>query len=95
MTQGKDEATWHGVCNDEDIMQNVTMETWGFFSNRGLLDTVRAVRNDATGIWHLLGSRGCGAEPDGAVVEGSWAEVRDRVERDSGETCSNCRWPRA
>jgi hypothetical protein len=53
-----------------------------------------AVRNAATGTWHLLGSRGCGAEPDGETVDASWATVRDRVERDSGTRCGNCRWPR-
>lgn len=58
---------------------------------------MRAVRNDRTGIWHLLGSRGCGVDPSGdaygEVVEGSWAAVRDEVSRDAGEPCSRCRWP--
>lgn len=55
---------------------------------------MEVVRNDATGTWHLLGARGCGAEPDGERVEGNWAVVRDSVDRDSGDRCGNCRWPR-
>jgi len=55
---------------------------------------MRAVRNERSGTWHLVGTRGCGAEPDGAVVAGSWAEVRDRVDRDAAERCGNCNWPR-
>lgn len=55
---------------------------------------MQAVRNAQTGTWHLVGSRGCGAEPDGERVEGNWAEIRDHVDRDGGGRCSNCRWPR-
>lgn len=55
---------------------------------------MRAVKNAQSGTWHLLGTRGCGAEPDGESVEGNWAVIRDRVERDEGGRCENCRWPR-
>lgn len=59
---------------------------------------MEAVRNDRTDTWHLLGSRGCGVDPTGAaydeVFEGTWAELRDRVERDVGTKCRRCRWPR-
>jgi len=54
---------------------------------------MKAIRNEQSGTWHLVGSRGCGAEPDGETVEENWAEVRDRVDRDAGERCTNCRWP--
>jgi len=54
---------------------------------------MKAVKNERSETWHLVGSRGCGADPDGDVVEGTWAEIRDRVERDAGSTCSRCRWP--
>jgi len=54
---------------------------------------MRAARNDETGTWHLLGRRGCGATPEGVRVEGSWAAIRDRVERDDATACGNCRWP--
>ena len=54
---------------------------------------MKAVKNARSGTWHLVGSRGCGAEPDGEVVEGSWAVIRDRVEREGG-WCKQCRWPR-
>lgn len=55
---------------------------------------MKAMQNERTGTWHLVGARGCGAEPEGDVVEGAWAEIRDRVERDGSNRCSNCRWPR-
>ncbi len=55
---------------------------------------MKAVKNARSGTWHLVGTRGCGAEPDGDAVDGSWAEIRDRVQRDDGEQCANCRWPR-
>lgn len=59
---------------------------------------MKAVRNDETKTWHLLGSRGCGVDPTGEaygeVFEGTWAEVRDEVERDAATPCRNCRWPR-
>lgn len=54
---------------------------------------MKAVLNERSDTWHLLGSRGCGADPDGSVIEGSWAEVRDEVYRDTGKRCSHCRWP--
>lgn len=41
---------------------------------------MEAVRNEESKAWHLIGSRGCGAEPDGKFVEGNWAEIRDRVD---------------
>lgn len=55
---------------------------------------MEAVRNADSATWHLIGTRGCGAKPDGETVEGTWAEVRDRVDRDSGTRCRNCNWPR-
>ena len=59
---------------------------------------MRYVLNERTGVWHLLGSRGCGVDPDGdaygEVREGTWAAVRDDVDRDeAGARCSRCRWP--
>ncbi|PSP81895.1 hypothetical protein BRC83_10650 [Halobacteriales archaeon QS_1_68_17] len=54
---------------------------------------MEAIKNPRTGTWHLLGSRGCGSDPDGERVSGSWAEIRDRVERDAGDRCRNCNWP--
>lgn len=58
---------------------------------------MEAVRNERSGVWHLLGSRGCGVDPAGdpygEIVSGSWAEIRDRVDRDPGERCGRCRWP--
>ncbi|MEF8781641.1 MAG: hypothetical protein V5A39_01860 [Haloarculaceae archaeon] len=53
-----------------------------------------AIKNADTGTWHLLGARGCGAEPDGETVEAGWSKIRDRVDRDGGDRCSNCNWPR-
>jgi len=55
---------------------------------------MRAVKNGRSGTWHLVGARGCGAEPDDEAIEGSWAQIRDRVDRDSGDRCGNCNWPR-
>jgi len=54
---------------------------------------VKAVQNATSGTWHLVGPRGCGAEPDGETVEGTWAVVRDTVEREGSNRCANCRWP--
>lgn len=58
---------------------------------------MEAVRNERTGMWHLIGARGCGVDPAGdaygGVVDGTWAEIRDTVDRDPGERCSRCRWP--
>ena len=58
---------------------------------------MQAVRNDRTGVWHLLGSRGCGIDPTGdaygEVLEGNWAEIRDTVDRDDAARCRRCRWP--
>lgn len=54
---------------------------------------MKAVRNDDTGTWHLLGARGCGAKPDGDTVDARWSKIRDRVDRDSGQRCKNCNWP--
>lgn len=54
---------------------------------------MRATKNEATGTWHLLGSRGCGASPDGEPVEGTWAVIRDTVTRDDASRCANCNWP--
>lgn len=60
---------------------------------------VKAVLNEASGTWHLLGARGCGIEPTGdtygAVVDGSWAVIRDHVDRSDVDRCRNCRWPPA
>lgn len=55
---------------------------------------MRAIQNEESLTWHLVGQRGCGAEPDGDIVGGNWAEVRDRVDRDAGDRCSRCNWPR-
>jgi hypothetical protein len=55
---------------------------------------MKAAQTPASGTWHIIGSRGCGTEPDGDTVEGTWAEIRDRVDRDAGDRCSHCRWPR-
>jgi len=30
---------------------------------------MKAVRNDETGTWHLLGARGCGQKPDGERLD--------------------------
>jgi len=54
---------------------------------------MRTVRNDESKTWHLVGSRGCGAGPDGERTEGNWAEVRDHFDRDAGDRCSRCNWP--
>jgi len=54
---------------------------------------MNAVLNEESDTWHLLGTRGCGASPDGEVVDARWSEIRDRVERDTGNTCKNCHWP--
>ena len=58
---------------------------------------MEAVQNEGTGVWHLLGSRGCGVDPDGGtygdVVSGNWAVIRDHVDRDAGDRCRRCRWP--
>jgi len=56
---------------------------------------MEAVRNATTGTWHLIGARGCGVEPDGETVTGTWAAVRDEVERDAGDPCRRCNWPPA
>lgn len=54
---------------------------------------MKARKNATSGTWHLVGPRGCGSEPDGEVVEGTWAVIRDTVDRDDGSRCSHCRWP--
>lgn len=54
---------------------------------------MEAIRNNQSETWHLVGSRGCGTEPDSERGEGNWAEVRDRVGRDAGYRCSRCNWP--
>jgi hypothetical protein len=56
---------------------------------------MQVAKNEATGIWHLIGTRGCGADPDGDPFEDTWAMIRDRVDRDSDDKCSNCNWPRS
>ena len=55
---------------------------------------MEASHNEATATWHLLGVRGCGADPDGELVAGNWAEIRDHVERSDGTRGANCHWPR-
>jgi hypothetical protein len=56
-----------------------------------------AVKNERSDTWHLLGSRGCGVDPEGTaygeVRSGNWATIRDTVTRDEGDPCSRCRWP--
>jgi hypothetical protein len=54
---------------------------------------MEVVRTERTETWHLVGARGCGADPDGESVAGTWAELRDRVARDDGDRCGNCNWP--
>lgn len=54
---------------------------------------MEAVQNEQTETWHLLGTRGCGAQPEGDRIEGTWAEIRSRVTRDTGTRCQNCQWP--
>jgi hypothetical protein len=54
---------------------------------------MRASKNARSDIWHLVGNRGCGAEPDDETVKGPWAAVRDRVDRDDADRCKRCRWP--
>jgi len=54
---------------------------------------MEAVKNATTGTWHLVGARGCGADPEGESVDAAWATVRDRVTRDGGDRCTNCNWP--
>jgi hypothetical protein len=54
---------------------------------------MNAVKNETTDTWHLIGNRGCGAEPDGERATGNWATIRDRVDRDSATRCQNCSWP--
>lgn len=54
---------------------------------------MKAVLNEETGTWHLLGARGCGVTPDGDTVDATWSKIRDRVERDTGNRCGNCNWP--
>jgi hypothetical protein len=54
---------------------------------------MNAIKNEQTGTWHLIGTRGCGANPGGERIEGPWAEIRSRVARDTGTRCRNCSWP--
>jgi len=54
---------------------------------------MRAVRNESSGTWHLIGTRGCGTRPDGETIEAQWSKIRDRVERGEGTQCKNCNWP--
>jgi hypothetical protein len=54
---------------------------------------MQVVQNAKTETWHLVGRRECGADPDGETVEGTWAVVRDTVDRADGDRCGNCRWP--
>lgn len=58
---------------------------------------MEAVENERTDVWHLIGSRSCGVDPDGAafgpVLEGSWAVIRDEVDRSTSTRCQRCRWP--
>jgi hypothetical protein len=55
---------------------------------------MEAARNEGTATWHLIGTRGCGEDPAGDRLEGTWAAIRDHVERDAGTKCRNCQWPR-
>lgn len=55
---------------------------------------MEAIRNEDSNTWHLVGVRGCGATPDGESVEGTWAVIRDTVDRDEGTRCQRCNWPR-
>jgi len=51
--------------------------------------------NAGSATWHLVGSRGCGATPEDETLTGTWAHVRDHVERHDGSKCQNCNWPRS
>jgi hypothetical protein len=55
---------------------------------------MEAVKNRDTETWHLRGARGCGAEPDGQRLTGTWAKIRDEVARSGASRCQNCNWPR-
>lgn len=54
---------------------------------------MEAIKNERTDTWHLVGTRGCGADTEGESMEGPWAEIRSRVDRDTGTRCRNCNWP--
>jgi len=54
---------------------------------------MHAAQTESSGIWHLVGSRGCGADPDGATIEGTWATLRDHIDRSEGDRCTRCNWP--
>lgn len=87
-----------GVGRPQDDRESKLMLFEGIAVSRSLLsaaatDGMKVVQNEATGIWHLVGARGCGAEPEGETVEDSWVVVRDTVVRDDGEQCGNCNWP--
>jgi hypothetical protein len=56
---------------------------------------MHAAQTESSGTWHLVGSRGCGADPDGETIEGPWATIRDHVDRSEGSRCSRCNWPPA
>jgi hypothetical protein len=55
---------------------------------------MQASRNERTATWHLIGARGCGADPDGDTISGTWAEIRDVVVRSEATRCHNCNWPK-
>ena len=52
-----------------------------------------AFRDEETRTWHLVGSRGCGARPDGEAIDDVWQEIRDQIEMDTGTRCEECNWP--
>jgi hypothetical protein len=54
---------------------------------------MKAVLNEESGTWHLLGTRGCGVTPEGKTVDATWSKIRDQVERGAGDRCGNCNWP--
>ena len=54
---------------------------------------MQVFKNESSETWHLVGSRGCGANPDGESVEDTWAMIRDSVDRDDGSRCARCNWP--
>lgn len=54
---------------------------------------MEAIQNEQSKTWHLVGQRGCGAEPDENTVEGNGSVIRNQVDRDDGEQYSHCNLP--
>lgn len=54
---------------------------------------MHAAQTASSDTWHLIGSRGCGADPYGATIEGTWETLRDHIDRSDGDRCRRCNWP--